>query len=199
MTLTKAKSISMVTVLFFLLTRCCFAAGKMPGVTAVEVEKDGKAAIVLEKKLKISGIEVRRNKENSTVKIIYPFYLSKNRRVVPQVEILSKELGEAITRALQERKTKEEKSVDFDYKITKIDLYKKDDHIKAFVEIGFNEALLVRARAMQSSQGIWIAWPGFKDNSGQWKKQVVFLDYSLKEKIEKSIIERYKTILSEEP
>lgn len=196
----KHKYFPLIAILFFLLTSACFAAGKWVSVTAVEEEKNGKQAIVLNKKLKISGIEVHRNKENNTVKVIYPFYQAKNGRVISQIEILSKELGEAITRSLQERKTEEEKSVDFDYKIDKIDIYKKkDDNIKAFVEIRFNETVLVRARVMQSSHGVWIAWPSAKDNSGRWEKQVVFLDYSLQEKIEKSIIEKYETILSEEP
>jgi stage V sporulation protein G len=156
----------------------------------------------------IREIRIKGNIKTGNISLAYPDYINKQGRSIPQVEIVNESLAKAIRQAIVAGAAPanlfgggaEQKQVDFNYKIAKISLLRqKDQRLKAFVQVLFNEAIRVEARVMESKTGLWVAWPGHKGSSGQWRDQFKVLDYSASQKLDNAIIEKYKVVRSEEP
>lgn len=173
-------------------------------VTQVEVTTIGPldkiAKIILNENLLLDEIKVITASKTNVIKLNYPDYQSKSGQSIPQISILDKGLSETIRQAIISAHPSSKKINTLSYKIAKINLFKQEkSSLKAFVEVIFNNAVMVEARVMDSKNGLWIAWPSRKDKDGKWIKQFDILNYNLKHNIEKFIIEKYKVVLSEEP
>ncbi|MDD5259782.1 MAG: septation protein SpoVG family protein [bacterium] len=195
---------------FLLLSAIChppsaflFAAEPVTKVTAVvltTVEGRETAAVTLNDHLVIREIKINREHRSGIITLVYPEYISKQERVIPQVVVESQKLGEEIRKAVAEQKPGTEKPVDIVYKIVKISKYRdKNSQVKAFSSIIFNNAVRVEARIMDSASGLWIAWPGRKAKDGAWVKQFDLVSQPLKQAIEKAILAKYTVVQSEEP
>ncbi len=199
----KLFNILLLTAIGQLLTVFVFAAEPVTKVTAVVVETvDGKqtAAVTLNNNLVIREIKMNRESRSGIITLVYPEYVSKQERAIPQIVIENQKLGEEIKKAAAEQRSSTEKAVDIVYKIAKINKYRaKDSQLKAFVSIIFNNAVRVEARVMDSASGLWIAWPGRKAKDGVWVKQFELTSQPLKQAVEKAIITKYAVVQSEEP
>ena len=193
------KLVRNISIVFILSTGIAFAADPVTVVTGI-VLKDKIANVVLNGNLAINEIKLVTDKKTGVINLQYPDYQNKNGRVIPQVEILDKNLGEAIRRAIANNQLAQQKPVDITYKIAKISIYRqKASNLKAFTEIVFNGCIKIEARVMESKTGLWIAWPGRKNADGSWSKQFDIVDYSERQKIEQAVIAKYKVVRSEEP
>ena len=195
---------------FLLLSAICyppsailFAAEPVTKVTAVTMETvEGKqaATVTLNNNLVIREIKINREPRSGIITLVYPEYITKQERAIPQIVIENQKLGEEIKKAVVEQGTSREKAVDIVYKIAKIVPYKgKDSPVRGFARIQFNAMISVEARIMDSGSGLWIAWPGRKIKDGTWIKQFDIVSQPLKQAVEKAILEKYTVVKSEEP
>lgn len=156
--------------------------------------------IVLNNNLVIREIKINRDQRSGIVSLVYPEYLSKNGQSIPQIAITDQKLGAEIKKAVAEQRPSAEKAVDIVYKIVKIVPYRvKESQVKAFASIIFNNAISVEVRVMDSASGFWLAWPGRKSKNGTWIKQFDLTNISLKQAVEKAILNKYAVVKSEEP
>ncbi|MDD5132243.1 MAG: septation protein SpoVG family protein [bacterium] len=195
---------------FLLLSAICYlpsaflcAAEPVTIVTAIvvgTVEGKQTATVTLNDNLVIREIKIDRASRSGIITLVYPEYVTKQERTIPQIVIENQKLGEEIRKAVTEQAASREKAVDIVYKIAKIVPYKgKDSPVRGFVKILFNAVISVEARIMDSGQGSWIAWPGRKTKEGTWVKQFDIVNQQLKQTIEKAIIDKYSVVISEEP
>jgi DNA-binding cell septation regulator SpoVG len=164
------------------------------------VEGKQTATVTLNDNLVIREIKIDRAPRSGIITLVYPEYVSKQERAIPQIVIENQKLGEEIRKAVAEQAASREKAVDIVYKIVKIVPYKgKDSPVRCFVKILFNAMISVEARIMDSGHGSWIAWPGRKTKEGAWIKQFDIVSQPLKQAIEKNILDKYRVVISEEP
>ncbi|MBI5555205.1 MAG: septation protein SpoVG family protein [Elusimicrobia bacterium] len=175
----------------------------MTKVTEVKIETTDRqemAAVILNNNLVIREIKINKGQRSEIVSLIYPEYLSQKGQSIPQIAITDQKLGAEINKAVAELRPSLEKAVDLVYKITKIVPFRvKDSQVKAFVSIIFNNAVRVEVRVMDSPSGLWLAWPGRKTKNGAWIKQFELTSISLKQAVEKAILNKYAVVKSEEP
>jgi DNA-binding cell septation regulator SpoVG len=194
----------------FLLTAVCqrptaflHSAEPVTKVTAVIMETvEGKqtATVTLNDNLVIREIKIDREPRTGIITLVYPAYVTKQERAIPQITIESQKLGEEIRKAVAEQGASREKAVDIVYKIAKIVPYRvKDSPVRGFVKIVFNGMVSVEARIMDSTSGLWVAWPGRKTKDGTWIKQFDLVNRPLKQNVEKSILDKFAVVKSEEP
>jgi len=204
------KNIKYKIIIIFLLTAIgqlptvfMFAAEPVTKVTEVKIEtidRQEMAAVILNSNLMIREIKITKDQRSEIVSLVYPEYLSKKGQSISQIAINDQKLGAEIKKAVAELRPSPEKAVDIVYKIAKIVPYRvKDSQVKAFVSIVFNQAVRVEARVMDSPSGPWIAWPGRKTKDGTWVKQFDLTSISLKQAVEKAILNKYAIVKSEEP
>lgn len=193
----------LLTAICQLLTVFLHAAEPVTKVTAVvigTVEGRQTATVTLNDNVVIREININREPRSGIITLVYPEYMSKQERLIPQVAIENQKLGEEIRKAVVEQKPSTEKPVDIVYKIAKIVPYKgKDSPVRGFARIQFNAMISVEARIMDSGSGLWIAWPGRKIKDGTWIKQFDIVSQPLKQAVEKAILEKYTVVKSEEP
>lgn len=173
---------------------------KVTAVALETVEGMQSATITLNKNLVIREIKINKEPRSGIITLVYPEYVSKQERAIPQIVIENQKLGEEIKKAVAEQGASPEKAVDIVYKIAKIVPYKvKDSPLRGFVKIVFNTMVSVEARIMESNSGLWVAWPGRKAKDGTWIKQFDIMSRPLKQAVEKTILEKYAVVKSEEP
>ncbi len=193
----------LLTAICQLLTVFLHAAEPVTKVTAVvigTVEGRQTATVTLNDNVVIREININREPRSGIITLVYPEYMSKQERLIPQVAIENQKLGEEIRKAVVEQKPSTEKPVDIVYKIAKISKYRdKNSQVKAFGSIIFNNAVRVEARIMDSASGLWIAWPGRKTKDGAWVKQFDLKSQPLKQAVEKAVLAKYAVVQSEEP
>jgi DNA-binding cell septation regulator SpoVG len=173
---------------------------KVTAVIMETVEGEQAATVTLNNNLVIREIKINREPRSGIITLVYPEYVSKQERAIPQIVIENQKLGEEIKKAVAEQRSSPEKAVDIVYKIAKIVPYKvKDSPLRGFVKIVFNAMVSVEARIMESNSGLWVAWPGRKAKDGTWIKQFDIMSRPLKQAVEKTILEKYAVVKSEEP
>ncbi len=196
------KILLIIGIIFFLpiIAKAVEPVTKVTEVKIEAIDTQEMAAVILNNNLVIREIKINKDQRSEIVSLIYPEYLSKKGQSIPQIAITDRKLGAEIKKAVAELRPSPEKAVDIVYKIAKIVPYKvKDSQVKAFISIIFNNAISVEARVMDSSSGPWIAWPGRKTSDGTWVKQFDLTSISLKQAVEKAILNKYAVVKSEEP
>ncbi|MDD5687015.1 MAG: septation protein SpoVG family protein [Elusimicrobia bacterium] len=159
--------------------------------------KSDLTAITLNNKIKIKEIQIVKSGEKTTLK--YPVYISKNGKKYPQVELLTKQVNDEITRAITTGEPSIKPVQPMTFKIAEFIPFKNSKSSrKANVSVDFNESVRISCGVMDSNKGPWISWPSRKsEDSGIWIKQVLVTDKKMREVIEKAIINKYKSLMSE--
>jgi len=127
--------------------------------------------------------------------IEFPSYEAKSKSKYPQIVILDPNLEGYILKTI---KLSKEEKMNFDVNTVKfrtndISDIKKAKKRKSNVELVIDEKFLVVCGVMSGKNGLWVAWPGFKDDDGYFRKHVYVLNRNLKDRIEKYVLSKYKS------
>lgn len=185
-----------------LITFFLYAQIKSPAksivVTEVKIEPasgkknlKGYAEIVLNGSLKVREIQVLEIAGQTKLK--FPYYVSRQGKVYPQVVIHTKEANETIFEAIKGGKISQE-VIPLEFEVTKIFPY-KGKKLEAFASVTFNQAVTVECKIMSGKKGIlWVAWPARPSKvAGEgWIKQVIILDKELKKEVENELLRAYQ-------
>lgn len=149
----------------------------------------GYAEIVLNRSLKIRDIQILEIAGETKLK--FPYYVSRQGKVYPQVVIHTKEANETILEAIKNGKILEE-VIPLEFEVTKILPY-EGKTLEAFASVTFNQAVTVECKIMSGKKGFWVSWPARPSSvAGEgWIKQVVILDKELKKEVEKELLKTY--------
>ena len=86
---------------------------------------------------------------------------------------------------------------DIKYKLNKFNIINSKT-LKATFSIIFNDLFEVNATVMNGKNGFWVQWPSLKQQNNKWKKLFIIKDKTLKNAIEKDILNKYnKDILND--
>ncbi|MFH0947974.1 MAG: septation protein SpoVG family protein [Elusimicrobiota bacterium] len=154
------------------------------------------ATIVLNDCIKVKEIQII--KVDGRVSLKYPTYISKNSREYPQFEPLTKQAKDEIEKVVETGKPSAKESKSMSYKISKFSRFNSESALKVFCAIDFNNAVRLECKVMENGKGAWISWPSRKpDGEGKWVKQVIIINKKLKDSVEKELLDKYKTFVSE--
>ena len=79
-----------------------------------------------------------------------------------------------------------------DIKVIKIHRLPQDSRIKAFVDLGINEALLIKGiRIVQGKKGLFISMPVEQGKNERWYEQVRCLNQDIRSLIAQKVLEAY--------
>ena len=177
------KILKIFTILTAFLLICCAAYAEIK-VTGFEKNGD-EYCVTLNNRIKISGIKLKGNE------IEFPFYVSKG-VVYRQISVLDRDYKKYLTGVIEKGSAPDSKNAggEISYKINKFKALKKRGSIKAFMSVIFDGRLEAECRVMDGKNGIWIAWPAVKKESG-WVKNFEFTDLKFKNEVESSLIGYY--------
>ncbi|MEW6556371.1 MAG: septation protein SpoVG family protein [Elusimicrobiota bacterium] len=155
------------------------------------------ATIVLNDCIKVKEIQVIKLEGKTTLK--YPVYVSKRGKEYPQFETLTKQASDEIEKAIKSGKPSKKTSKSISFKITNFSPLRSQSSRKVNASVDFNNAVRVSCGVMEGKRGPWISWPSRKDEeTGKWKKQVLIINKKVKDVVEKSLLDKYRTAGSEE-
>ncbi|MDR2426163.1 MAG: SpoVG family protein [Endomicrobium sp.] len=155
-------------------------------ITKISTEKDN-YSIVLNNAITINNIALKKNRNNTKI-IIFPSYAGKG-KIYTQFSVLNREYLFYLAHSISENKIYDFAGETL-FEINKFSQTKKKGGIKAFASVIFENLLEVECRVMEGKNGLWIAWPANKTSTG-WKADFIFVDKDLKNRVEKSLIQRY--------
>ena len=79
-----------------------------------------------------------------------------------------------------------------DIKVIKIHRLPQDSRIKAFVDLGINDALLIKGiRIVQGKKGLFISMPVEQGKNERWYEQVRCLNQDIRSLIAQKVLEAY--------
>jgi len=79
-----------------------------------------------------------------------------------------------------------------DIKVIKIHRLPQDSRIKAFVDIGINDALLIKGlRIVQGKKGLFISLPTEQGKNERWHERVRCLNEGIRSLIAQKVLEAY--------
>lgn len=165
-------------------------------VTKVWV-KGNQATVIINDFLKVREIKFKKRSGKIT-SLNFPTYISKSGRKYPQVKVKSEKLLQRIKKAILTKKPVGKRTPDIKFKITKLSPYTpkgKKSSLKAFCSVLFNNEIEVECKVMKSryQDEYWIAWPARPpEGGGKWIDQVEIVKPSIKRKVEKTILSKYK-------
>jgi len=61
----------------------------------------------------------------------------------------------------------------------------------------FGNELAVSCRIMDGRRGPWVSWPAERDDRGKWRRLFVFEDAAYGRRVEKELLDRFRTGLIE--
>ena len=80
-----------------------------------------------------------------------------------------------------------------DIKVLKIHRLSKDSRIKAFADIGINDALLIKGiRIVQGKKGLFVSMPVEQGKNERWYERVRCLNQNVRELIANKILDAYQ-------
>jgi len=80
----------------------------------------------------------------------------------------------------------------FDVKIIKIHRLPQDSRIKAFVDLGINDALLIKGvRVVQGKKGLFVSMPVQQGKNERWYERVRCLNQDIRSLIAQKVLEAY--------
>lgn len=167
------------------------------GLTSGTAVSSPEVSVTLNGFLVIKEIKVRQ--VGDRISLQFPEYVSRKKRVYPQVVLLTRQANEAVRKAVAGGKAEAGKAISTRFAISRFSPFRGRSVIRVLATVSFNDAVAVECKVMEGKNGPWIAWPSRKSKeSGQWVRQVVFTDKRMKEAVEQALLERYDTLLSEE-
>ena len=79
-----------------------------------------------------------------------------------------------------------------DIKVIKVHRLPQDSRIKAFVDLGINDALLIKGiRIVQGKKGLFISMPVEQGKNERWYEQVRCLNQDIRSLIAQKVLEAY--------
>jgi stage V sporulation protein G len=79
-----------------------------------------------------------------------------------------------------------------DVKIIKIHRLAQDSRIKAFVDLGINDALLIKGvRVVQGKKGLFVSMPVEQGKNERWYERVRCLNQDIRSLIAQKVLEAY--------
>ena len=79
-----------------------------------------------------------------------------------------------------------------DIKVIKIHRLQEDSRVKAFVDLGINDALLIKGiRIVQGKKGLFISMPVEQGKNERWYEQVRCLNQDIRSLIAQKVLEAY--------
>ena len=79
-----------------------------------------------------------------------------------------------------------------DVKIIKIHRLQQDSRVKAFVDLGINDALLIKGlRIVQGKNGLFVSMPTEQGKNERWYERVRCLNQSVRLLIAEKVLEAY--------
>ena len=79
-----------------------------------------------------------------------------------------------------------------DIKVIKIHRLSQDSRVKAFVDIGINEALLIKGiRIVQGKKGLFVSMPVEQGKNERWYERVRCLNQDIRSLIAQKVLEAY--------
>ncbi|MFH1715229.1 MAG: septation protein SpoVG family protein [Elusimicrobiota bacterium] len=123
--------------------------------------------------------------------ILLPHYKVIDGFELPQVEIIDPDLKNKIIESVRSGAETRQINTAIEFKISEINILKKNSSRKANAVIVFNNSIAVHCGVMQGKKGLWVAWPAKKDEAGKYGNIVYVLNKKLKSDVEKAIIDKY--------
>lgn len=167
------------------------AGGERIIVTDVRLNPSGDLAeITINGCMEIKDITVMRS--GGRVEAKFPEYVSRRKRVYPQVTPLTAQAREAIHEALASGRPRAEKTPATKYAITRFSPLSIKSNLKVIAAVSFNDSIEVECKVLEGRNGPWVAWPSRRTKErGRWFRQVVITDKRMKESIEQELLDRY--------
>jgi stage V sporulation protein G len=79
-----------------------------------------------------------------------------------------------------------------DIKVIKIHRLVRDSRIKAFVDLGINDALLIKGiRIVQGKKGLFVSMPTEQGKNERWYERVRCLNQDIRSLISQKVLEAY--------
>ncbi|MCX5782084.1 MAG: septation protein SpoVG family protein [Elusimicrobia bacterium] len=191
---------------FFLLLSLSFlflgsAFGQNISITSVKLKEikgenskfRTRAEIVFNNAIKVRGILVA----NISDKVLFKFpeYISAKKQTYPQLKLLTAEANEVVRKALETREPQGSSSISLKYRIAKFKKISSPSKTNILASVVFNESIEIECKVIEGKNGPWVLWPSEKRKDiGRWRKQIVITDYSLRESVERDLIERYNKL-----
>ena len=80
-----------------------------------------------------------------------------------------------------------------DFSIVKIHRLPEGNRVKAFVDLGVNDALIIKGlRVIDSQKGLFVSMPSEQGKNERWYERVRCIDGEVKVEITKKVLEAYK-------
>lgn len=80
------------------------------------------------------------------------------------------------------------------FKIVKIHRLSEGNRIKAFVDLGINDALLIKGiRIVNGQKGLFVCMPQEQGKNDRWYEKVRCLNKEVRSRINQKVLEAYKT------
>lgn len=80
-----------------------------------------------------------------------------------------------------------------DFKIVKIHRFEQGDRIKAFVDLGVNDALLIRGlKVIKGPKGLFVSMPQEQGRDDRWFDKVRCMKAEVREQISRKVLDAYK-------
>ena len=81
----------------------------------------------------------------------------------------------------------------FDIKVIKIHRLPQDGHVKAFVDLGINDVLLIKGlRVVEGKNGLFVSMPTEQGKNDRWYERVRCLNQDFRSLIAHKVLEAYK-------
>jgi SpoVG. len=166
----------------------CISGGFAGELKVTKIEMNGKLHnITLNNAITVLNIAFSNNKESVAAE--FPVYYAKG-KVYKQFSVLSRDFNLYLSSAVSQNKT-----TDFsgktEFKVNKFSKAKNQKSIRAFSSVIFEDKLEVECRVMETNGRLWVAWPSNKED-GKWNPDFIFEDKLLKNRVEESMINKYK-------
>jgi stage V sporulation protein G len=79
-----------------------------------------------------------------------------------------------------------------DVKVIKIHRLTQDSRVKAFVDLGINDALLIKGiRVVQGKKGVFVSMPTEQGKNERWYERVRCLNQDVRSLIARKVLEAY--------
>jgi DNA-binding cell septation regulator SpoVG len=129
----------------------------------------------------------------------FPEYVSRRKRVYPQVVFTTREANEAVRNAVINSAAEPARHYNMEYKITGFSKFSKKSNMKILATVSFNDALEIECKIIEGKNGPWVSWPSKKlEKNKTWFRQIVITDKKLKEAVENDLLSRYEAMAAKE-
>jgi DNA-binding cell septation regulator SpoVG len=171
-------------------TRVELRAGGAPSEKQADIVVNGAVAIR----------NVRFSRIGGRTEVRFPEYVSRKKRVYPQVRMLTREAADVIRSSLETGRCSPPGSPSIlQCRISRFSMMRSRSNLKAIAAVTVNGAIEIECKVMGGKNGPWIAWPAHRSGSdGKWVPDVRITDKRAREEIEIALLDRYDAACSEE-